>query len=283
MKQNVAGGSSVYPILLKRYLRTPRVEPGEEGELWRRHRQGDKDARARLTENYLPVVVHVVRQFHQNGLTYEDMAQEGVIGLMAAIDKWDPEKGALVSYAEVAVQHAISEAIVYTAGEIRTSRRTSDKLITIAKATRELTAELARLPTEDEIAERTGIDRSQLDKLRAIPIDRISLDSPALMAGEEEDDKSLVGQLPDPEPVPYLDNVFGEALADIINEELRQLLPRYEKVIRLKYWTDTGQELTPTEIGRELGCSMSAAHKATRRALASLRRSKRLQELKAYL
>jgi RNA polymerase sigma factor (sigma-70 family) len=222
----------------------PKVIAEEEEGLWRRHWAGDPDARGRLIERHLGLVVKIARRYPENGLGREDLAQEGVFGLSRAVDLWKTELGfSFATYAWTRIRAAILYAI----------RRKGALIRTPTYAT-----------IEDRAAERV------LD-----PIPVVSLSTP-LHAGE---DGGCIEDLLSDQKIPGLDDLAEEKDAgDVLDEALRTLPAKQETVLRRHYGIGT-HERSLEEIGAELGCSRQYIHQVEKVALGRLRKKKQLRAL----
>jgi RNA polymerase primary sigma factor len=248
------------PGLLASYM--ARISKGEllshkeEIELGRRARSGDSEARNRLVEKNLRLAVSVARKYRGQGLPFEDLIQEGNIGLMKAVEKFDPEMGNRFStYATWWIRQSIQRALGDKGREIRLPTHMNEKLRKVRKAHGELVAELHREPTLQETADQLGWEASKVTfVLEAVPLVS-SLDRPL---GPEPGAHNLGDFVEDQEPDP------GESLR--LEEAMRRLPERERDVLVNRYGLDRGTKATVRELSAKLGISEKAVRRAQRRA-----------------
>jgi RNA polymerase primary sigma factor len=254
------------PRLLAAYMariaRGDLLSHKEEVELGRRARAGDPEARRRLVEKNLRLAVAVAKKFRGQGLPFEDLIQEGNIGLMKAVDKFDPEMGNRFStYATWWIRQSIQRAIGDKGREIRLPAHMNEKLRRVHKARGELIAQLHREPTYRETAARLGWEagkvRSVLEAVHYVS----SLDQPL---GPESGAHKLGDFVEDQEP-----EVPGESLQ--LREAMRQLPERERDVLVNRYGLDRGKKVTVRELSAKLGISEKAVRRVQQRAEKLLR------------
>src|SRR5215213_2296474 len=254
------------PRLLAAYMarigRGDLLSHKEEVELGRRVRAGDPEARRRLVEKNLRLAVSVAKKFRGQGLPFEDLIQEGNMGLMKAVDKFDPEMGNRFStYATWWIRQSIQRAIGDKGREIRLPAHMNEKLRKVRKAQGELIAELHREPTQEETAARLGWDAGKVRSVLEAVQDVSSLDQPL---GPESDARKLGDFVEEHEP-----EVPEGGLQ--LREAMRQLPERERDVLVNRYGLDRGKKVTVRELSATLGVSEKAVRRMQQRAEKLLR------------
>ena len=265
-------------VYLKEIGRVPLLTPEEEIELAIRIADNDEKAKKRLAEANLRLVVSIAKRYVGRGMQFLDLIQEGNLGLIKAVDKFDYTKGFKFStYATWWIRQAITRAI---ADQARTIRIPVHMVETINKLTREqriLLQELGREPTLEELAERMGVSIERVSEIQKIAQDPVSLETPI---GEEED--SHLGDFIEDDKTPTAsDSVASTMLKEQIARVLDTLTPREEKVLRLRYGIDDGRPRTLEEVGKEFNVTRERIRQIEAKALRKLRhpsRSKRLRD-----
>ncbi len=239
----------------------------------RQANRGAADARNDFVRANLRLVVSIARRFNHGRMPLADLIQEGNIGLMKAVERYDYRRGFRFStYASWWIRHAISRALADKGREVRLPVHMIDAHHRISKATRELTAKLGRQPTSEEIAGAANIAAGKIEKMRTYLVDQsFSLDRPV----NDEDGRSLVEYLQDPnaEENSPIENLASEALTREMREVLGELKPIEADILRKRFGLGDDQELTLKEIGQEYNLSRERIRQLQEQALCKMRRA----------
>lgn len=259
---------------MKAYLQeigaVDRLTSEEEIEIGRRATQGDPEAKEIMINANLRLVVAMARKFLNRGLSYQDLIQEGNIGLMRAVEKFDPDKGFRFStYATWWIRQSLTRAIADQSRDIRIPVHTTEQIYKIKKIQRELFQEFNREPTPEEIAEKIpGMDAAKVTDLLSVSQDTISLESPT---GDEED--STLGDFIKDDSIKGPEDVFkSEVLKDQIDKVLKELPEREEAIVRMRFGLDgTGTVKTLDEVGKIYGITKERVRQIENKAMRRLK------------
>ncbi len=267
-------------MYLKEIGRINLLTSAEEYEYAVRAEQGDEEAKRILAESNLRLVVSIAKRYVGRGMLFLDLIQEGNIGLMKAVDKFDPSKGYKFStYATWWIRQAITRAIADQARTIRVPVHMVETINKLARVQRQLTQELNREPTDEEIAERLDIPIEKVRDVYKISQDPVSLETPI---GEEED-SHLGDFIPDGHTMGPEEYATIEMLKEELNSVLATLTEREEKVLRLRFGLDDGQCRTLEQVGQIFGVTRERIRQIEAKALRKLKHPSRSRKLKDFL
>lgn len=267
-------------MYLKDIGKVPLLSTEEEAELAKRMQEGDEEAKQKLSEANLRLVVSIAKRYVGRGMLFLDLIQEGNLGLMKAVEKFDYTKGFKFStYATWWIRQAITRAIADQARTIRIPVHMVETINRQVRAERNLLQELGREPTPQEIADYMGISVEKVVEIQKIAQDPVSLETPI---GEEED-SHLVDFIEDTKAAPPSDVAAQSMLREQLIQALHKLTPREEKVIRLRYGLDDGKQRTLEEVGKEFNVTRERIRQIEAKALRKLRNPTKSKKLKDYL
>ena len=267
-------------MYLKEIGKVPLLSPEEEIEYAKRMSEGDEEAKRKLTEANLRIVVSIAKRYVGRGMLFLDLIQEGNLGLIKAVEKFDYVKGFKFStYATWWIRQAITRAIADQARTIRIPVHMVETINKLIRVSRQLLQELGREPSPEEIAKEMGMSLEKVREIMKIAQEPVSLETPI---GEEED-SHLGDFIPDDDaPAPSEAASFmllKEQLMDVLNT----LTPREEKVLRLRFGLEDGRPRTLEEVGGVFDVTRERIRQIEAKALRKLRHPSRSKKLKDFL
>ena len=267
-------------MYLKEIGRVPLLTAEEEVELAKRMEQGDEEAQKRLAEANLRLVVSIAKRYVGRGMLFLDLIQEGNLGLIKAVEKFDYNKGYKFStYATWWIRQAITRAIADQARTIRIPVHMVETINKLIRISRQLLQQLGREPTPEEIAKEMDISVERVREIMKIAQEPVSLETPI---GEEED-SHLGDFIEDQEAPAPADAASFMLLKEQLEEVLDTLTPREEKVLRLRFGLDDGRARTLEEVGQNFGVTRERIRQIEAKALRKLRHPSRSRKLKDFL
>jgi RNA polymerase primary sigma factor len=267
-------------MYLKEIGRVPLLSAQEEVDLAQKMENGDEEAKRRLAEANLRLVVSIAKRYVGRGMLFLDLIQEGNLGLIKAVEKFDYRKGYKFStYATWWIRQAITRAIADQARTIRIPVHMVETINKLIRVSRQLLQELGREPIPEEIAADMDIPVERVREILKIAQEPVSLETPI---GEEED--SHLGDFIEDEDAPApAEAASFILLKEQLEEVLETLTPREEKVLRLRFGLDDGRARTLEEVGQEFGVTRERIRQIEAKALRKLRHPSRSRKLKDYL
>ena len=267
-------------MYLKEIGKVPLLSADEEIELAQRMEQGDQEAKKRLAEANLRLVVSIAKRYVGRGMLFLDLIQEGNLGLIKAVEKFDYCKGFKFStYATWWIRQAITRAIADQARTIRIPVHMVETINKLIRVSRQLLQELGREPTPEEIAEEMKMPVDRVREILKISQEPVSMETPI---GEEED--SHLGDFIEDDKVPVpADAAAFTLLKEQLEEVLETLTERERKVLRLRFGLDDGRARTLEEVGKEFKVTRERIRQIEAKALRKLRHPSRSRKLRDYL
>ena len=265
---------------LKEIGKVDLLSPDEDIELAKRMLEGDEKAKKRLAEANLRLVVSIAKRYVGRGMLFLDLIQEGNLGLIKAVEKFDYTKGYKFStYATWWIRQAITRAIADQARTIRIPVHMVETINKVIRVSRQLLQELGHDPSPEEIADEMGIPADKVREIMKIAQEPVSLETPI---GEEED-SHLGDFIPDDDAPEPAEVASFTLLKEQLVEVLKTLTPREEKVLRLRFGIEDGRTRTLEEVGKEFNVTRERIRQIEAKALRKLRHPSRSKKLKDFL
>ena len=267
-------------MYLKEIGNVPLLTSEQEVELAKRVEAGDKEAKKQLTEANLRLVVSIAKKYVGRGMPFLDLIQEGNMGLMKAVDKFDYTKGYKFStYATWWIRQAITRGIADTGRTIRVPVHMVETINKTLRMTRQLLQEYGREPTPEEVAKRLDVPVSRVREVLKISRDPVSLDTPI----GEEDDSHLGDFIEDDTALSPADSATFSMLKEELANALESLTERERQVVKLRFGLEDGRARTLEEVGKEFNVTRERIRQIEAKALRKLRHPSRSKRLKDFL
>lgn len=267
-------------MYLKEIGRVPLLSAEDEVGLAKRIEKGDEEAKRRLAEANLRLVVSIAKRYVGRGMLFLDLIQEGNMGLIKAVEKFDHTKGYKFStYATWWIRQAITRAIADQARTIRIPVHMVETINKLIRVSRQLLQELGREPTPEEIAQEMDLSTEKVREIMKIAQEPVSLETPI----GEEDDSHLGDFIEDQEALAPADAAAYELLKEQLEDVLDTLTEREENVLRLRFGLDDGRTRTLEEVGKVFGVTRERIRQIEAKALRKLRHPSRSKRLKDFL
>ncbi|RBR34151.1 RNA polymerase sigma factor SigA [Enterococcus cecorum] len=267
-------------MYLKEIGRVPLLTADEEVSLALKIEQGDQEAKQRLAEANLRLVVSIAKRYVGRGMQFLDLIQEGNMGLMKAVEKFDHRKGFKFStYATWWIRQAITRAIADQARTIRIPVHMVETINKLIRIQRQLLQELGKEPTPEQIAEKMEMPTEKVREILKIAQEPVSLETPI----GEEDDSHLGDFIEDQEATSPAEHAAYELLKEQLEDVLDTLTDREENVLRLRFGIDDGRTRTLEEVGKVFGVTRERIRQIEAKALRKLRHPSRSKQLKDFL
>ena len=267
-------------MYLKEIGRVPLLKSEEEVDLAKRMEEGDEEAKRRLAEANLRLVVSIAKRYVGRGMLFLDLIQEGNLGLIKAVEKFDYRKGYKFStYATWWIRQAITRSIADQARTIRIPVHMVETINKLIRVSRQLLQELGREPSPEEIAKEMNISEEKVREIIKIAQEPVSLETPI---GEEED-SHLGDFIEDHEARAPAEEASFTLLREQLDEVLKTLTDREQRVLRLRFGLDDGRARTLEEVGQKFGVTRERIRQIEAKTLRKLRHPSRSKKLKDYL
>jgi RNA polymerase primary sigma factor len=268
-------------LYLREIGKIPLLTAEEELELAQRVVKGDKDAKDKMAEANMRLVVSIAKRYVGRGLDLLDLIQEGNTGLLRAVEKFDPDKGFKFStYATWWIRQAITRAIADQARTIRIPVHMVETINKLLRTQRRLTQELNREPTNEEIAKAMEIEVDKVEHIMKIKQDISSLDA---SIRDDEEDSVLADFIEDEDTISPEESATGQLLKEQVKDMLSALTEREQKILKLRFGLEDGKSHTLEEVGQEFSVTRERIRQIEAKALAKLRKHRDAKKLHDYI
>ena len=268
-------------LYLREIGKIPLLTTGEELALAKRVVAGDKDAKDKMAEANMRLVVSIAKRYVGRGLDLLDLIQEGNTGLLRAVEKFDPDKGFKFStYATWWIRQAITRAIADQARTIRIPVHMVETINKLLRTQRRLTQELNREPSNDEIAQAMEIDVDKVEHIMKIKQDISSLDA---SIRDDEEDSVLADFIEDEDTISPEESATSQLLKEQVKDMLGALTEREQKILKLRFGLEDGKSHTLEEVGQEFSVTRERIRQIEAKALAKLRKHRDAKKLHDYI
>ncbi len=274
--------NEVLSIYLKEINKVPLLTYKEEYDLAVKAKQGDKEAREKILNSNLRFVVSVAKKFRGQGLPLLDLINEGNVGLITALDKFEPEKGYhFISYAVWWIRQSIMKALSDKGRAVRLPLNRSNELVQIQKAQKSLMDDMSTSdPSVEDISKATGLDESVVKDLLTISSDMVSLDSP--VRKKDSDSDSTYGDFVEDSEKGPEDQVMNESMKENVRSLLSVLNDKERRIIELRYGFDGSKPLSLKDIGTQYNLTKERIRQIEKRALEKLKVAAEQKEIDSY-
>jgi RNA polymerase primary sigma factor len=281
VRKNGFGSNRSLDLYLHEINKTPLLKREEEQDLARRIHKGDKQALDQLVKANLRFVVSIAKQYANQGLSLEDLINDGNLGLIKAAHRFDEKRGfKFISYAVWWIRQAMLQSLAEHSRIVRLPLNRAGTLYKIGKASRQLDQELGRTPNAMEIAKRLKISESEVKDTMHIANTHVSLDDPY---SSDQDDNALVDYLMDENAEMPDERAYDHALSEDMEKALNTLSEREQTILSLYFGLNGEDPLTLEEIGKELGLTRERIRQIKEKAIQRLRHSSRAKFLQGYV
>ena len=270
-------------LYLREIGKIPLLDPDDEADLAKRIVEGDREAKDKMVEANMRLVVSIAKRYSGRGLDFLDLIQEGNTGLLRAVEKFDPDKGFKFStYATWWIRQAITRAIADQARTIRIPVHMVETINKVLRTTRKLTTQLNREPTTEEIAKELDMDVDKIEYVMRIKQDIASLDASVGRDGDDED--SVLGDfVEDEERVSPEESAATQILKEQLAKIISTLSEREQKIIKMRFGIGGERPHTLEEVGSEFSVTRERIRQIEAKALSKLRKHKDTKKLHEYL